>query len=385
MNRMKRFVPGDGQAPPYLAGREAEQAVLREYLGWLQGRETIPGNVVLVGPRGNGKTVLLHWFEREVQATNEVDVTWLTPGNIPDLDTLATRLAPPTWFDSLPDALSVALGPGQVSWKLKEKPVAFSDLLAARCARQPLVVLLDEAHTLAPDVGRELLNASQIVRATAPFLLALAGTPGLREHLNTMSATFWNRGKKLGIGRLTREATCAALTGPAGQPGAALLSLTPEALDEVVTTSQCYPYFIQLWGAALSKQAQEYGPAPLDVDAVAATRAAVVTEQDDYYQDRYAELESGKLLKAAVAVATAFVGRSTLGDRELDQAIAGEPVGLDPPDNVLTARRDLQKLGYTWQAPGRRDWEPGLPSLMDYVRARADVTPEPAPPPPTFS
>ena len=228
--------------------------------------------------------------------------------------------------------------------------------LTARCTRKPL--LLDEAHNLDKNVGQDLLNASQEVRAKAPFLLVLAGTPGLREHLDRMSATFWNRCEQLGIGRLTRAATAEALTGPADKTGASLLRLTREALDAVVTESQCYPYFIQLWGAALSKQVQEVGAAPLDRAAVERARPAVVKRQAHYYQDRYAELKSRDLLDAAIAVAGAFNARHTLRDREMDQAIAGEPVGLSPPKRVKRTYGALRELGYIWQLPGRNDWEP---------------------------
>ena len=66
--------------------------------------------------------------------------------------------------------------------------------LTARCSRRPLVLLLDEAHTLESEVGRALLNASQAVSSEAPFLLVMAGTPGLQPRLNTMSATVWQPG-----------------------------------------------------------------------------------------------------------------------------------------------------------------------------------------------
>ena len=376
MNSMKRFLPGSGKMPPHLAGREAEQTILRKYLGWLQQREDIPREIVFVGPRGNGKTVLLRWFEREALATSEVDVVWLTPDEIPNLDILADSLVPPGRFrEALPDTLSLSIGVGKMGWNLGGHIGALTNLLTARCSRKPLVVLLDEAHTLDKDIGRALLNASQKVRAKAPFLLALAGTPGLSEHLNSMSATFWNRGKKLGIGRLTREATGEALTGPAGQPDAALLRLTPAALDTVVTESQCYPYFIQLWGEALWEQAQEVGGTPLDRAAVDRARPAVVTEQDTYYQDRYAELENRDILDAAVAVATAFGGHRTLGHHQLNQGIA---VAVADKAHVKDTRQALRELGYIWQAPGRRDWEPGIPSLMDYVRAGENLASPPA-------
>ena len=65
---------------------------------------------MLSGPRGNGKTALLRWFRREIEASDsDVDVVWLTPGEIPDLDRLATGVVPPSRFASLrPDTLSLS-------------------------------------------------------------------------------------------------------------------------------------------------------------------------------------------------------------------------------------------------------------------------------------
>ena len=106
---------------------------------------------------------------------------------------------------------------------------------------------------------------------------------------------------------------------------------------------------------------------------------AVKKRQDTYYRSRYKELISRYLLEPAIAVATAFDARRTLRDREMYQAIAGEPVGLSPPAHVQHTCTALQELGYIWQAPDRLDWEPGIPSLMDYVCDQSAITPEPRP------
>ena len=63
------FVPGRGHIPPYLAGREAEQGKLLDLSAYLQIGRGAPRAVVLSGPRGNGKTTLLRWFRREVEAS----------------------------------------------------------------------------------------------------------------------------------------------------------------------------------------------------------------------------------------------------------------------------------------------------------------------------
>ena len=52
-----------------------------------------PHNVVLLGPRGNGKTALLNWF-RTTCAERAVDVVATTPQRIPHHDALVDALAP---------------------------------------------------------------------------------------------------------------------------------------------------------------------------------------------------------------------------------------------------------------------------------------------------
>ena len=264
------FVPGRGRIPPYLAGRKVEQGKLLDLLAYLQAGEGAPRDAVLSGPRGNGKTALLRWFQREIEASGEdIDVVWLTPGDAPDLDSLATRLVPPSRFASFrPDTLSFSVGIGRLGWELGGRGGSLSLLLATRCARRPLVLLLDEAHTLGEDVGRTLLNASQTVSAEAPFLLVMAGTPGLQAHLNTMSATFWSRAEKLGIDRLDEAAAALALVRPLAEQRPATV-FDDGALVRVVEESQRYPYFLQLWGAALWTAVRAWGTNRIDEPVVA--------------------------------------------------------------------------------------------------------------------
>ena len=158
--------------------------------------------------------------------------------------------------------------------------------MTVRCRRRPVVVLVDEAPTLARDVGQLLLNVSQEVRPNAPFLLVLAGTPGLPAHLGTMNASFWSRlGEgRLGIGLLREAATRTALFEPLAAHG---VSIDPGAVDAVVEHSQRYPYFIQLWGAALWQRRLASGATRLTAAHLDAARPNVIARVTDYYQDRY--------------------------------------------------------------------------------------------------
>lgn len=98
------FTPGTGAAPPALTGRGNEQAVLSACLADLIGGASPPHDVVLVGPRGNGKTVLLNWFKRACRNRRPpVDVLSLTPADIPSREDLIEALSPPAGMSKLAD------------------------------------------------------------------------------------------------------------------------------------------------------------------------------------------------------------------------------------------------------------------------------------------
>ena len=369
------FVAGNGAAPPALTGRAAEQAVLSRCLADLRGNAAPPHDVVLVGPRGNGKTVLLRWFQHAcAQSQPAVDAVWLTPTALPSQTALSDALASRRWLAKLlPRKVGIA-SVGSAEWAPLDGRSNLAHALTSRCRRRPLVVLLDEAHTLDLDVGTALLNASQQVRvAEAPFLLVLAGTPGLTTHMDGMNASFWSRlGEgELGIGHLSEEAAKQALIEPLNAHGVAI---DAEALAYVVAQSQCYPYFVQLWGDALWQRHLATGAATIAAELAEAVQPTVAAQVANYHQRRFAELESEGLVPAAAAVARLFVQRDAdaASNQDVDTALA--EFGIDNAGERYAKREALNRLGYVWRPPNQQApfrWYAGIPSLMTHVLKEA--------------
>ena len=351
------FTPGTGVAPPALTGREREQAALRQCLADLRNGAAPTHDVATIGPRGSGKTVLLNWFENACRDAGRIHVLRLAPSRVRTAaDLIGLLLLPRSRLGRL----------------LTRKPAApavaarnLTARLTARCRRRPVVVLVDEAHTLEREVGQLLLNVSQEVRAHAPFLLVLAGTPGLPAHLSAMNASFWGRldAGRLGVGLLSEAAARAALRKPLAAHG---VEIDPDALDAVVADSQRYPYFIQIWGRALWQQCVA-GATRLTTAHADAARVEVAARVTDYCQDRLRELESAGLLAAGVAAARLFQSAAAADDHALDAALAA--TGADAAAR-LAARDGLNRLGYIWCPPGQLppvQWVAGIPSLMAHV------------------
>ena len=379
---LRPFRPGFGGAPPYLAGREEEQRLLRERLAELAGGDPPGTALFLYGPRGNGKTVLLKWLEREVaESFPGLDVLFLTPSRVPTLVQLAQHIAPRSWLAGFrPSEVKIPALSATIAWGIEGGPLPpLEELLEARVRNRPLLLILDEAHTLNREVGHTLLNATQFLEGEHPFLLVLAGTPDLPRRLRDMNASFWGRGTRIRVGRLKDAAAAEAIRVPLGQHG---VSVAGEVLDSVVRDCHGYPYFTQVWGDAIWRQICDAGGEPRP--EVTATDRDLARERfaetrDAYYQLRYGEIADERLLPAARAVADAFVAaREASGDREealtyeqLDAAVARGLGSEADPDRAFAVRQRLDHLGFIWGTARGPSWEPGIPSLMDYLRRYA--------------
>ena len=369
------FKPGSGQAPPLLAGRDGVKHKINELLAALNEPAGVPSDGVLYGPRGNGKTALLGWLKNHCTppAPQHTMVLRITPSRSESLkeqlmSSLGRTIAQVTTEGTGAVGALLAKLTGKRSVVQSSPAEPLESFLIKQAQKTPLVLLVDEAHTMPDKWGHDLLNVSQMVRNDAPFLLLLAGTPELEEKLASINATFWDRSVDIPMGLLDADATAAAITEPLS---ADRISLAPDVLSKVVAESEGYPYFIQLWGKELWSVAKQSNREQIDQALLSVAGDSFNDTKNLFYRRRYNEITRQMLERAAIAVAEGFDTRETINDHELRSIVAGKPVAFDPPDDVLETIAKLKNLGYIWQIPTTSDWQPGIPSLMTHVLAEA--------------
>ena len=368
------FRPGRGATPPYLAGRENEQGRLRQILADMADGDSPAADIVMYGPRGMGKTVLLNWVGGEVEKTSKHNLPLrsiqTTPTIFPSLELLWNKLISDDWKKKIcPEQIELGALGNKIVWNSKaHNEDDLVSVLIEECKERPLVLLMDEAHTMDSRFCQDLLNISQQVNQNAPFLLILAGTPGLSHFLKTVGASFVERSTKMGIARLDAQATADAIVKPLQEDG---ITVDTDVLEDVVEDSQHYPYFIQLWGAALWDLAKEKDLQKLTAQEITEVETKIENRRLNFYEERRKTLSDLGLLPAAIAIATLFQDtETTTMDRLIDVIADNSPVDSHTTQSVNEHLQTFIRHEFIWNPPDTILYEAGIPSLMKYVLDR---------------
>ncbi len=386
------FTPSSGMVPPYLAGRREEQDFFLNCVNRLKKKMSPIQEMIVYGPRGNGKTTLLSYLEKETLKKEQakLEILWANPYQLENQKEFADLIMGKDhkirrMIRNAVDTLHIEIGSARAGVDLSKSTTNLMNLLRTKSQIKPLILIIDEAHTMKPEVGHALLNTSQFMRTKGnPFLLVLAGTPNLKSTLTKADASFWIRSKIMPLGRLSPEEARQAITIPLEEAGVSFASGTAE---QIVARTNCYPYLIQVWGECLAMRIHEAGDRTISMETVQKAEAAATKERNKMYAVHYREIERiTGLLPVADSVANTFIhlGEPTLHGSVLKEAIARGMAGQDEPitdDRIMENLEQLSHLGYVWQI-GAADYEPGIPSLMNYVhrnsvaqQPKAETTP----------
>jgi hypothetical protein len=366
------FRPGMGRVPPDFGGREPALRRAKVVVDRLA-RPSAPQLVLYRGVRGVGKTALLAYVRQQaVQRGVHAIALEADRGDnelVAARETLRRGAAP--LLDQASEAARARLGslaPGADGPKARaagspaatiERLVGDLALLAADTGRGVLLTV-DEVQEAEQVLLKPLLRAAHLAsQDDQPLGVLLSGLPSAAETLFDEGQTYTERLERLELGLLDRDGTVEAIRRPfEREAGAEVDALV---LDLVHDESGGYPWFVQLWGAALWEVAAE--PSVVRLEDARAAGVEVHERIQAFFADRWRRVPSGRGNLLTVALAEQG------GDAEMGDLVEV----LDLTHQALSpARRDLVDRGLCW-TPERGRLAFTVPGFADWVvRTRPD-------------
>ena len=380
------YTPGYDRIPPVLAGREREISILDQLAEDLTARRVGEPDVVLYGPRGNGKTALLNYAQKSLQETSRIRSIKVLPIAVETSEQLHSKLLNATQPSEKTVTVRGGGGLGVAGTRVegsretaKVFPTAFDErerLCISVMAERPTLLMVDEAHHMTKECLWAILSLSQAANQGATsFKFILSGTPNLPTHLQEIGFTYLNRSQRVRMERLDVESAKTALFQPMVK-ASYNIRLSEAEKGALIAQTQCYPHFIQSVGHALWDAAETTGRREIDAEIVAHAKPAWERRMNSMYGDRLRELRVQKLAYFARAIAIAFSDdRADMSDNDIERVL----LECDPSTEPEKVKAGLEALGYLWEKDeDEMHFEPGIPSLMDYVIGRVPNREDPS-------
>lgn len=322
--RINPYSPGAGTPPPELAGRD--QLIEDAAIAIDRIRAGRPAkSFVFYGLRGVGKTVLLNRIRLDAEARGIISVQIEAPEGrslpaslAPALRAALFRLSRGAAMkDSAKRAFSALAGfvrtlkikYSDIEISMAEPPEAgladsgdlIADLnelfdtvaLAARDANTAVVLYIDELQYVEEEQLAALISAlhSTSSQKQLPLTMVGAGLPQILSQLGEAKSYAERLFQFKEIARLDPPAADAALTVPAQREN---VMYSQDAVTEVLTQTDRYPYFLQEWGKHCWDIATV---SPIDLTCARAATARALNELDaSFFRVRFDRLTPGEKL-----------------------------------------------------------------------------------------
>jgi hypothetical protein len=356
------FAPGAGTQPPELAGRDELRATIHVAIERVR-RGLSTKSILMVGLRGVGKTVLLDRMREDAEAAGIQTLRIEAPEDrslpamlAPQLRQGLLRLSHNEKAKDLAQRALRGLAGFAKALKLKYQDIEVGldfdpepgladngdlehDLqalfetvgAAAKAAGTALVIFIDELQYVQEEELAALITAlHRSAQRRLPVMLVGAGLPQLRGRMGRAKSYAERLFDFPEIGPLKPDAARIAITKPTADNG---VTVNADALELIVTKTQCYPYFLQEWG----KHAWDTAPAsPISrQDVELASQSVIAALDESFFRVRFDRLTPAEK-KYLRAMAELGAGPHRSGD--IAEQLAREVTALGPTRNQLISK-----------------------------------------------
>ncbi len=311
------YCPGAGSPPPELAGRDKVREQVRVAVERIR-RGNPAKSCLMVGLRGVGKTVLLEKMRQDAEGARVLTLRAEAPESrslpailAPQLRIALLKLSRIESAKALAEkglralagfarALKVKYGDIEVGLDFEPEPgladngelegdlaAVFEEVgRAARDARTAAVLFLDELQYVEEKQLAALISAlHRCSQLRLPITVVGAGLPQLRGRTGDAKSYAERLFDFPTIGPLSRDDAEAAIVKPARNEH---VEFTSAAVDEIVSQTHGYPYFLQEWGKHSWDIAQQ---SPItETDVLAASRQAIAALDESFFRVRFDRL-----------------------------------------------------------------------------------------------
>ena len=379
------YAPGAGTAPPDLAGRDEIREAARIAIERVR-RGLSTKSLLMVGLRGVGKTVLLDRMRDDAEATDihtlrieapegrslpallapELRLALLRLSrNEKSMDTARRALRALAGFAK---ALKIKYHDIEVGYDFDPEPgladngdlehdlqALFETVgSAAQHAGTALVLFVDELQYVPESQLAVLITAlHRCAQRRLPITLVGAGLPQLRGQMGNAKSYAERLFEFPEIGPLSAAAATQALRKPAA---AEHVFYDDAAVQDILSATRCYPYFLQEWGKHAWDTAQR-SPITL-ADTQLASRSALAALDKSFFRVRFDRLTPNEK-KYIRAMAELGSGPHRSGDiaTALNRAVSS----LGPTRSQLIAK------GMIW-SPNHGDTAFTVPLFDEFMR-----------------
>ncbi len=379
------FAPGAGTPPPELAGRD--EVLRAAHIALQRTRIGRPSkSLIMVGLRGVGKTVLLDRIREDAEGSGIFALRIEAPEErslpamlAPLLRTALLRISTREAARALAQralrglagfvaALRVTYQDIAVTWDLDPEPgladngdleIDLQNLFeavgdAAKAADCCVALFIDEIQYVKEDELAALITAlHRTSQRQLPVTMVGAGLPQVRGHMGNAKSYAERLFDFPDVGPLSPVDAKRAIAKPANDEG---VEIENRALDQIISQTQGYPYFLQEWGKHLWDVAEA---SPITACSVhLASEFAIAGLDASFFRVRFDRLTpSEKRYMRAMAELGAGPHRSGDIANALDRRVT----------SLAPTRSQLINKGMIW-SPSHGDTAFTVPMFDEFMR-----------------